>query len=75
MSTSDPCTECGEPTSFGSGRFVNRVPSDTRYICPECMMIECWECGKPIPVDEDFKDQNEEGFYHEECVPQPAIKL
>ena len=33
-------------------------------------MIECWECGEPIPMDEDFKDANEEGFYHEECVPR-----
>lgn len=25
----DFCTHCGEDTSFGSGRFVNRIPSDT----------------------------------------------
>ena len=49
------------------------MPSDTGYICPECMMIECWKCGEPIPVDEDFKDANEEGFYHEECVPDHSF--
>lgn len=24
----DHCVECGEDTSFGSGRFVNRIPAD-----------------------------------------------
>ena len=73
MNIADPCVECGESTAFGSGRFVNRVPSDKGYLCPVCMMIECDECGEPIPVDEDFKDENEEGFYHEECVPAHTV--
>lgn len=25
----DRCTHCGEDTSFGSGNFVNRIPSQT----------------------------------------------
>jgi hypothetical protein len=44
-----PCVHCGEPTDFGSGRFVNRIPADTYvetttngveyrdgYACEEC---------------------------------------
>jgi len=37
----DQCTACGESTAFGSGRYVNRVPSGTEffngYMCAECM--------------------------------------
>tara|TARA_X000001388_G_scaffold25730_1_gene17955 strand:+ start:1312 stop:1659 length:348 start_codon:yes stop_codon:yes gene_type:complete len=25
------CVKCGEDTSFGSGRFVNRIPADATY--------------------------------------------
>ena len=25
------CVHCGEDTSFGSGRFVNRIPADADY--------------------------------------------
>ncbi len=25
------CVHCGEDTSFGSGRFVNRIPADAEY--------------------------------------------
>jgi hypothetical protein len=38
-----PCFGCGLDTSFGSGRFINRVPADDTadgrpgYICEECM--------------------------------------
>ena len=24
-----PCVDCGKPTDFGSGRFVDRIPADT----------------------------------------------
>lgn len=34
------CTHCHKDTSFGSGRFVNRIPSTTDdedgYMCAEC---------------------------------------
>ena len=34
------CIECSEDTSFGSGRFVNRIPADDGenygYLCPDC---------------------------------------
>ena len=25
------CVDCGKDTSFGSGRFVNRIPADAEY--------------------------------------------
>ena len=25
------CVHCGEDTSFGSGKFVNRIPADADY--------------------------------------------
>ena len=38
------CTHCHNDTSFGSGRFVNRIPSETEtesgYMCPECQPSE-----------------------------------
>ena len=44
------CVSCLKDTSFGSGRFVNRIPAGTDeyegYQCPECQMIECDECKK-----------------------------
>ena len=34
------CTQCRKDTSFGSGRFVNRIPSGTEefegYLCADC---------------------------------------
>ena len=44
------CTECRRDTSFGSGLFVNRIPSGTDefegYLCPECQLTECDKCGE-----------------------------
>tara|TARA_R100001244_G_scaffold73788_1_gene59173 strand:- start:23 stop:286 length:264 start_codon:yes stop_codon:yes gene_type:complete len=44
------CTHCGKDTSFGSGRFVNRIPSTTDtqegYMCPDCQAVECDKCGQ-----------------------------
>jgi hypothetical protein len=43
--TTETCNQCGESVAFGSGRFVNRLPSsfdkgeapfDTEYMCAEC---------------------------------------
>lgn len=45
------CVECREDTSWGSGKFVNRVPATTDtedgYICADCQAIECDECDTP----------------------------
>ena len=50
----DKCTECERDTSFGSGLFVNRIPSQMEhelpsgkfeirdgFMCVECQMVEC----------------------------------
>jgi hypothetical protein len=46
----DKCTRCNRDTSFGSGLFVNRIPSTTDevtgYMCPECQMSKCDDCDK-----------------------------
>lgn len=57
----DHCTHCGNDTSFGSGRFVNRVPSGHQtergtprldgYMCDECMSMECDLCGQKCGDD------------------------
>ena len=33
----DLCKECGEDTSWGSGKFVNRIRADDQYLCGECL--------------------------------------
>ena len=70
------CIHCDQPTDFGSGRFVNRIPGDSAidlpdgtkeyrdgFACSECMMRDCERCGKPIPMDEDISP---EGVYGED---------
>lgn len=46
----DLCTECHQSTAFGSGRFVNRIPSDNGveqgWMCEECQCLECERCGE-----------------------------
>jgi hypothetical protein len=48
----DKCIECGESTSFGSGRFVNRIPADngvvSGYMCPECQCMKCDRCHEMV---------------------------
>tara|TARA_Y100000310_G_C20109065_1_gene546265 strand:- start:250 stop:435 length:186 start_codon:yes stop_codon:yes gene_type:complete len=44
------CVECFEDTSFGSGKFVNRIPAGTDdyegYLCPDCQEVEeCYACA------------------------------
>ena len=46
MLKENDCIECGKDTSFGSGRFVNRIPADDNYMCPECQMVECDMCDE-----------------------------
>tara|TARA_R100000963_G_scaffold9453_1_gene6270 strand:+ start:942 stop:1274 length:333 start_codon:yes stop_codon:yes gene_type:complete len=54
----DNCVYCLKDTSFGSGRFVNRIPASTNdydgYACPECMETECDRCDDMIGLDEDI---------------------
>ena len=55
---SNNCVSCGEDTTFGSGRFVNRIPhfeeGNDGYMCSECASYECCRCGKLIGLDEDI---------------------
>lgn len=73
-----PCVFCEQPTEFGSGRFVNRLPADTHhelpdatteyrdgYACAECLAIPCCRCDQPIALDEDI---SVEQVYGEECL-------
>ena len=76
----DPCIWCGESTAFGSGRFVNRIPSDRDdeestldgWACAECAGYECDECGEQIYVDEEIRVDHldQYGNYHEDCYSQ-----
>lgn len=57
----DLCTHCGTDTSFGSGSFVDRVPSGWQrdsgtpdldgYMCPDCLSMECDLCGQKCGDD------------------------
>jgi hypothetical protein len=64
------CIYCFEDTSFGSGKFVNRIPADDGehdgYACPECMEMECDRCDRPIGLDCDIHWKDER--IHEECL-------
>ena len=33
------CISCVESVEWGSGRFVNRVPTDDGWLCEECEVI------------------------------------
>ena len=87
---SNNCVSCGEDTTFGSGRFVNRIPADDGYMCSECASYECDRCGKLIGFDEDispemvFGENFENQLYpfsdgswklHEECLTKEEKKL
>ena len=49
------CVECLEDTSFGSGKFVNRIPASNEeyegYLCPDCRAVDCDIC-KELVLDE-----------------------
>lgn len=40
----DLCLECRKDTSFGSGKFINRIPcfreTEEGYLCEECYTME-----------------------------------
>jgi len=42
----EACIDCKRDTSFGSGLFVNRIPADDGYMCPDCQSVECDVCGE-----------------------------
>jgi hypothetical protein len=77
------CVYCEQPTCFGSGKFVNRIPAghnhelpdgttETRdgYACAECTAMECDRCNKTIPHDEEITPYDvfgEDYFDKSEC--------
>lgn len=52
--TDQNCIDCGHSTKFGTGLFVNRIPADDGFICPNCAAFDCDRCGQKIPIDEDL---------------------
>ena len=44
------CVSCLKDTSFGFGRFVNRIPATTEnyegYLCSDCQMVDCDSCKR-----------------------------
>ena len=37
----DPCIHCGESTAMGYGNFVNRIPAENGWACPNCAGFVC----------------------------------
>ena len=50
------CVHCGSDTSFGSGRFVNRVPADADYEATDVN-------GRVIFAEDEYR----EGYSCEAC--------
>ena len=75
----DLCTNCHRDTSFGSGLFVNRVPSCTEsedgYLCPECLMLDCDRCEEKIGVDEDIFIEKTAERVHQRCLKDSDYQL
>ena len=68
------CTECHQSTAWGSGRFVNRIPSDNGleqgWMCEECQMLECNRCGDST-LDYWYVDNGEAvETVCEECIAE-----
>tara|TARA_R100000734_G_C3310034_1_gene100770 strand:+ start:777 stop:1082 length:306 start_codon:yes stop_codon:yes gene_type:complete len=55
------CVHCGEDTSFGSGKFVNRIPADADY---EALDNQ----GNVIFADGEYRD----GYACAECMALPC---
>jgi hypothetical protein len=45
----DLCVDCGDDTSFSSGKFINRIPFNDAYLCPDCLD----ETEKEFEVERD----------------------
>jgi hypothetical protein len=76
------CTECRQSTEFGSGRFVNRIPSDngleSGWMCEECQQLECDRCREGT-TDYWYVDvPRDDGWYVQtvchECITEAELK-
>jgi len=45
----DLCVDCGDDISFGSLKFINRIPFNDAYLCPDCLD----EIEKEFEVERD----------------------
>lgn len=65
------CVNCLEDTSFGSGKFVNRIPAENEkyegYQCYECQSIECDGCNQPSL---DYNVDLNGNFYCDNCYEE-----
>ena len=63
------CIDCKEDTSFGSGKFVNRIPADdgevSGFMCADCQMVECDSCEQKVYE----YSTSEQGWFCEDCYP------
>ena len=75
MTHSESCLWCGEDTSFGSGRFVNRIPASRQdaiddeyrdgFQCAECQAINCNVCKEP---NLDYEFSNNANVICRDCI-------
>ena len=63
MDIGNRCVCCGEDTSFGSGKFVNRIPADAEY-----EVID--EQGNVIFAEGEYRD----GYACSECMTIPCYR-
>ncbi len=56
--TNQKCVECSCDTSFGSMKFVNRIPADDGFLCARCSAFTCDRCDQLIAIDEDLTPQD-----------------
>ena len=86
----DHCYNCGEPTHFGSGRFVNRLGGGWEihtnegklvrvdgWWCEPCQIADCEHCnGERTHAQalEDTKD-NQMGFFCDYCCGELEYEL
>jgi hypothetical protein len=61
------CDECGCSVSWGSGNYVNRIPANDGWLCPECQCIECDNCGK-LALEVDQPPHDDTLFFCDECL-------
>ena len=55
IQSNDSCEECGDDTSFGLGRYANRILGLVSHICGECSdsMRSCIGCEDTEAINED----------------------
>lgn len=70
----ETCNECGCSVAFGSGNYVNRVPADDGWLCPECLAIECDECGVPS-IDWDHPSHDDTAIWCVDCLDKQAVAV